>query len=437
MESDEPQVAVNQRYEVYFPEKRPFFTDRAGFFQTPERVFFSRRIVDPVVGLRLTGVAGGWTVGSLVVEDAASATMGDRGRAVSAIARAQRAFHGDSYWGATASVVETQTGATNRLLSFDTRAKLNANWIVTAQAIKSETSDDEGARSGLALFGEIRHSGRHLNYYSNYRDRTPEFAAPLGFITRVDMRQMKHVIGYRWKPTHGPLVGVGPSVFTLANWDHAGILQEASVDVPLWLDFKGPASIAVGRTRGMERYRAANFERDATYAYASTDALGWLSIDGSISRGSGINYYPSTGIPAAGGELDATAGLTVRPSARIQIANAFVFSRLSASGQTVYADRYVRVKASLQVTREWSVRAISEMHRLDVGRLYAGTPDRRMTFDFLTTYLVHPGSALYLGFTDRVEDLAFESPASLISRTTPPSALSRQFFVKATRTLTF
>ena len=47
VESDEPQVTVNQRYEVYFPEKRPFFMDNAGYFVTPEQLFFSRRIVDP------------------------------------------------------------------------------------------------------------------------------------------------------------------------------------------------------------------------------------------------------------------------------------------------------------------------------------------------------------------------------------------------------
>ena len=43
VEMDDPQVTINQRYEVYFPEKRPFFLENAGTFQTPERLFFSRR----------------------------------------------------------------------------------------------------------------------------------------------------------------------------------------------------------------------------------------------------------------------------------------------------------------------------------------------------------------------------------------------------------
>ena len=47
VESDEPQVTVNQRYEVFFPERRPFFMENASYFTTPQNLFFSRRIVDP------------------------------------------------------------------------------------------------------------------------------------------------------------------------------------------------------------------------------------------------------------------------------------------------------------------------------------------------------------------------------------------------------
>src|SRR2546430_8372225 len=36
VESDEPQVTINERFEVFFPEKRPFFIENAGYLQTPE-----------------------------------------------------------------------------------------------------------------------------------------------------------------------------------------------------------------------------------------------------------------------------------------------------------------------------------------------------------------------------------------------------------------
>ena len=69
IESDDPQVTVNQRFAVFFPEKRPFFLENAAYFQTPENLFFSRTIVDPQAGGRLTGRLGAWSLGLLAVVD--------------------------------------------------------------------------------------------------------------------------------------------------------------------------------------------------------------------------------------------------------------------------------------------------------------------------------------------------------------------------------
>ena len=71
VESDDPQVTVNQRFEVFFPEKRPFFLENSGYFTTPENLFFSRRIVDPEFGGRLTGKLGHWNLGVLGIDDRA------------------------------------------------------------------------------------------------------------------------------------------------------------------------------------------------------------------------------------------------------------------------------------------------------------------------------------------------------------------------------
>jgi len=35
---------VNQRFEVQFPEKRPFFLENSNYFQTPIPLLFTRRV---------------------------------------------------------------------------------------------------------------------------------------------------------------------------------------------------------------------------------------------------------------------------------------------------------------------------------------------------------------------------------------------------------
>jgi hypothetical protein len=71
VESDDPQVTVNQRFEVYFPEKRPFFMENAIYFQTPINLVFTRRIADPQFGGRLTGKSGPYAIGAMFMDDQA------------------------------------------------------------------------------------------------------------------------------------------------------------------------------------------------------------------------------------------------------------------------------------------------------------------------------------------------------------------------------
>ena len=60
IETDRPQVEVNQRFALFFPELRPFFLEGAEIFQVtaPVAVVHTRTIVDPLYGAKLTGKVG-------------------------------------------------------------------------------------------------------------------------------------------------------------------------------------------------------------------------------------------------------------------------------------------------------------------------------------------------------------------------------------------
>ena len=69
VESDKPQFTVNQRYPVYFPELRPFFLENANYFSTPILLVYTRNIVHPEYGIRLTGKIGGTNLGFFAIDD--------------------------------------------------------------------------------------------------------------------------------------------------------------------------------------------------------------------------------------------------------------------------------------------------------------------------------------------------------------------------------
>jgi len=200
VESDDPQVTINQRYEVYFPEKRPFFIENAGFFETPINaagffepavsLFFTRRIVEPQFGARVTGKVGPWVIGGLASDDRAPSRAvspsgsSQDGRAGIVVARVKREFAGQSSAGAL--VTSRDLGPdSNQVVSADTRLRLNPNWILSGQAARSYTKSPEGRLSGPAYYARLDHSGQHLRYYGRYLDFSPDFRAELGFVRRT------------------------------------------------------------------------------------------------------------------------------------------------------------------------------------------------------------------------------------------------------------
>ena len=58
VESDAGQVTVNERFALFFPEKRPFFLEGIELFGSPQTLVYTRRIVDPKAGAKLTGKFG-------------------------------------------------------------------------------------------------------------------------------------------------------------------------------------------------------------------------------------------------------------------------------------------------------------------------------------------------------------------------------------------
>ena len=191
IESDEPQVTVNERFEVQFPERRPFFIENADFFATDSTLVFTRRIVDPEGGIRLTGRSGEYGFGGILINDAAPGLNREandplRGeKANIAIIRGFRDLGEQDRVGFLAT--ERQLGdGYNRILSLDGRFKFNENWSTQMQLIGTESEPSAG---GDEVFGYqrnimINREGRTYTNHTHFIETTSDFKTELGFQNR-------------------------------------------------------------------------------------------------------------------------------------------------------------------------------------------------------------------------------------------------------------
>ena len=68
VEVDEQQINLD-RFNLFFPEKRPFFLEGIELFSTPNQLVYTRRIVDPIAGAKLTGKVGPFAIAHLTAVD--------------------------------------------------------------------------------------------------------------------------------------------------------------------------------------------------------------------------------------------------------------------------------------------------------------------------------------------------------------------------------
>lgn len=457
VESDEPQVTVNQRFEVFFEEKRPFFIENASYFQTPINLFFSRRIADPLAGVRLTGKAAGWSVGSLIIDDRAPGEVleerdpshpnaGDR--AGIAVLRVQRDLPRESTIGVLATT--RRFGESRSLaLAVDGRWKLSDTWVLSGQAAMSDLNDEAADRTGQAFSLNLDRTGRNWGAFVSYEDVSPDFRAPLGFVPRADFRRFFPFARYTWFPSGGPLISIRQEVSGGARWDYDGDLLDREAGAELQVEMQGQTRLELGYNQGMERFRGLEFGKHDLSFEASTAWLHWLELSAEAQTGREINFFPSGGLdPFLANAAETELSVTLKPRPQLRLEQTYLFTRLSARdgvpgtapGDVIVDNHIWRSRAAYQFSRSLSLRAI-----VDYLAVYPDPAlidlEREKTFtaDVLATYLVNPWTAFYVGYTDGYGNVAIDPlrPGELRAVDSVFNSTGRQVFVKMSYLLRF
>ena len=457
VESDQPQITVNQRFEVFFPEKRPFFLENSNYFTSPINMVFTRRIGHPEFGLRLTGKTGPWAVGVLASDDRAPGEAlpptdphaGDR--ATFTIARVSRDILNQSTIGATYTDREFG-GGYNRVGGLDANLKLNSNWRLQGQAVTSSTVDvvagTSSAGPGYKL--DLERAGRQFNLQSLYVDYSPGFVTETGFVNRVDLREQVINASYFFRPEGKFLISYGPTLQQFNIWDHRGTALEYFAMPGFRVDMARSTYINVHpfayddvRLRPLDYStlsRVTPYPQPFWGIEGGTSWLKQIDFTAFFVSGKGVNYDPAAGqAPTIGHEDQANLTLTFHAYGRLRIDNAYLLEHVRERDAhlTAVTNHIVRSKWNYQFTRDLSARVILQYNAvLSNPTISSLSPTKNFNADFLITYLIHPGTAIYVGYNSDLGNLNRNlavDPVTGFILTTPHGYINdgRQFFVKA------
>lgn len=452
VESDEPQVTVNQRFAVFFPEKRPFFLENSGFFVTPNNLLFTRQIEDPQFGARLTGKIGGTAIGALLVDDRSPGEGLSPGdplegkRALFGVVRVNQDIFGQS----TVGLIYTDrefAGSFNRVGGIDSRLRLNEHWIVSGQAVVSDTRDVTGSRErGSAYDFAASRIGRQFVYLFTFDDRSPGFVTLAGFLPRNDIREFRNTAIYTFRPEGKHIVTWGPQVQWYEAWDHEQHLLDRVTTFTMSAEFPhanfvnaffAPESEGLGPrdTPSLAQFR--EYDPWTAGVEVQSRRFGPALLDLQWQWGRSVNINPAAGAdPELGQQTSANVTLSLRPMQKLRIDNTYLLSRLTdQNGNGGIFDNYVvRSKWNWQFTKELSVRLILEYDAVLANPLRTSlSTTKQFNADFLFTYLPHPGTAIYVGYNSDWQniDLSLIPLGPQIVRNNQLTNDAKGLFVKA------
>jgi Domain of unknown function (DUF5916) len=442
VESDEPQITVNQRFEVLFPEKRPFFQENSGYFATPINLVFTRRIADPLYGIRLTGKKGPWSVGTLFADDQSpgeSVAPNDPlwGRqAYFGIVRVSREIDkngsniGLIYTDRELDTVPNTTCTadpcvtrTNRVGGIDAHLRFNKNWQLDAQAVGSQSRFNDGSSdSGAGYQLYLERSSRNLEINSLYKDNAPGFQTRTGFFQRPDIRWFSNFAQRRFYVEGKHLLFHGPSIYTRNIWDHNGLRIEYFTNANYRWIFNNRNNFGIYANYGHERLRPADYSQLTTNIDIPHDQVGfffnsqyfnWMTLNLEANLGRDTNYDPvecgstlgdcpiTALAPGPGKSRFAQLSATFRPGRGLTVENTFFYYSLRDVNTNLnFINNYIaRSKWNYQFTRAFSLRLIGEYNGNIANPAFTSLQNAKsFNADVLFTYLVHPGTAIYVGY---------------------------------------
>lgn len=225
IEADAPVVAANQRFPIFFEEKRPFFLEGKDIFNSPLQPFYSRTIVDPDFAAKLTGKIGKTTFGFLAASDNAPGNYSEDERGE--LINCQRAREFDPPGNKRRCAIEDYVDknalfsvlrlkqdlgpgnnvgffATARIFpknrnftgGFDGTFKLNPKTVMTFQALGTHSrktfydpnTDNAKYRTGngFGYYWSVDYTTDRHGWYAEANGRTGDYRADSGFTRRTD-----------------------------------------------------------------------------------------------------------------------------------------------------------------------------------------------------------------------------------------------------------
>jgi hypothetical protein len=440
VESDAFQVEVNQRFPVFYPEKRPFFMEGMGTFELAgvngdanmRTAVHTRVIEDPLWGAKSSGTAGRATFALLAAGDEAPGSqlpgeepnpfLGQRKGYY--IARGQYSLGPTNYMGALVTDTEF-AGGYNRVAATDLSLKMgdhlaSGTFIATA----SRTPDGLETKDGLAGHALYVYETKPVLAIAQVEHYDTDFQMDTAFVKQTGVTQGWAFVAPSFYPDAKKkpwLKRVVPFVFSRYGKDRVQGGNGYFVLPGVRVHTTRQGFFRLDGGWGREPWKGEVFPINSVRLIAGAQVFRWLNVFAYAQRSRSIDYDAE--VPYSGREWSLTTEVSFQPSARFNQSvswNHVDFDRAS-DGTSVYTVDILNTKTTFQIDRHLFLRAIVQ---------YDSSRHQVLT-DFLASWELLPGTVAYAGYGSIIERRGWNGTDFVDDPTGSYRTSERGFFFKA------
>ncbi len=417
VEADAGQVDVNLRYSIFYSEKRPFFLEGMENFNfatameqnTVGAIVYTRSIVDPLLGLKLTGKIGRQNVlsGIFALDEfpgALAAEEGDPERsgrdAAFTILRYKRQMGQDNYVGGFFTN-RSFAGDRNSVGGIDGRWRLTNTSFLEYSFLKSFSRDGRAARDDQGHYLGLRYnfSNRRWNVDLGLFDLSRDFRIDTGYVTRTGITMVPAFVMYSFYPKSAFFQRLDTFWWSYHLLDKPSDLFETYNHLVLRLNMPRQSQLRVDAILGNEVFADRRFSLSGWRVMGWTQLYKQLYLEVGYRRSDRIYYDAEAPFQGKGNTADLF--LLYQPFDKLSTSlglSYYDFYR-SSDGEKVYDYTIWRSRTTFQLNRYLFVRAIVEYNNYW----------KKINADFLASFTYIPGTVLYLGYGSVYEKLRWNS----------------------------
>ena len=410
VEADAGQVDVNLRYDLFFPEKRPFFLEGSEMFQLAgfteadplAAVVHTRRIIDPRVGFKLSGKVGKKdTVASIFALDESPSgepgyEPGSDRYAGFGILRYKRAVAGDGYLGAFYTGRE-YGGGFNQVAGADGQLRLTKSSMLGFHGFGSWTRTGEAAAAaeGVALGLDYLYDTRNLGLSLTSYDVSRDFQTDTGYLTRQGVAGLQASVSPRFYPKSRFLRKVVPNLSGAVVKDLPSGLFEMNDALGVVILLPGNTTASLQGWYSSEVFLGRRFDTSGVLIGSQSQITKELYLRGQYFRGNSIRYVAD---PYQGHGNRLSGIVTYKPSERFDLTASLTYSDFTreSTDEREYNYAIWRGRLTYQMNKYLFFRGVVEYNSFR----------KELLTDLLASFTYIPGTVIQLGYGsiyDKVE----------------------------------